>query len=273
MPGSVLASNCEGEPGEFAAMGHTRGVSSPPPTSVSHPSAGPPTPRSGPSVGQVFGVIAAFLVLAAVGATLRWKLTDVSTAAAATPPSSSSSVPAAPSTSAAPQPSQTQPSAPATTSGNGQFVIPDYAGAGTLFKAARDELRAHGLGVQLIFANGGSAQTVNRTDPGAGSPAPRGITVKVYVNGVAPPLSVPPVPADTRCSDWGHQLASIGFQVGYEGSKSRPVTAESPDQNDSTTVWNQRITLTCGDDHTPPSSPPSTGTNPPPVSPSPSPGP
>jgi hypothetical protein len=270
MPGSVLASKSEGEPGEFAAMGHTRGVSSPPPTSVSHPSAGPPPPRSGPSAGQVFGAIAAFLVLAAVGATLGWKLTDISPAAAAGPPTQSSSVPAGPSTSAAPQPSPTRPSAPPTTSGNGQFVIPDYAAAGTPFKAARDELRAHGLGVQLIFANSGSAQTVNRTDPAAESPAPRGITVKVYVNGAAPPLSVPPVPANTRCSDWGHQLASIGFLVDYEGNKSRPVTAESPDQNDSNTVWNQRITLTCGDDDTPPSSPPSTGTNPPPVSPSPS---
>jgi|GEM_PF-2942642 len=254
-------------------MGHTRGVSSPPPTSANHPSAGPPAPRPGTSAGRVLGVVAAFLVLAAVGATLGWTLTDVAPASAAqasTPPSSPS---AGPSESPTPQQTQTQPSTPATTQGKDGFVIPDYAAAGTPFKAARDELRGHGLTVDLIFASSGSAQTVNRTDPAAGSPAPRGTAVKVYVNGVAPPLGVPPIPNNTRCSDWGRQLASIGFVVaGYEGSKSKPVIAESPDQNDPNTVWNQQITLTCGDDNPSPSpSPPDT--TPPGVSPSPSAGP
>ena len=101
------------------------------------------------------------------------------------------------------------------------------------------------------------------------------MTVKIYVNGVAPPLSVPPIPNNTSCSDWGRQLASIGFLIaGYEGGKSKPVIAESPDQNDPNTVWNQQITLTCGDDHPQPSSSPSTSdTNPPGGSPSPSAGP
>jgi hypothetical protein len=240
---------------------------------ANRPSAGPSTPHSGATAGRVAAAIAAFVVLAAVGATLGWTLTDVSPAAAAGA-ATSSSAPAGPSASAAPQPSPTQPSTPPTTSGNGQFVIPDYATAGTLFKAARDELRAHGLSVDLNFADSGSSQTVNRTDPAAGSPAPHGITVKVYVNGVAPPLSVPPIPNNTRCSEWGRELASIGFVIaGYEGNKSKPVTAESPDQDDQNTVWNQQITLTCGDDNRPPSSPPSTDPGPPPVSPSPSPGP
>ncbi len=256
-------------------MGHTRGVSSPPPTSANHPSAGPPTPHSGTSAGKVLGAIAAFLVLAAVGATLGWTLTDVAPAVAAPPVQPSSSASAGPSTSAAPQPTQAPPTTPTTTPGNGQFVIPDYAAAGTLFKAARDELRGHGLAVDLVFADSGSAQTVDRTDPAAGSPASRGMTVKIYVNGVAPPLSVPPIPNNTKCSDWGRQLASIGFLIaGYHGGRSNPVTAESPDQNDPNTVWNQQITLTCGDDKPQPSSSPSTpDTNPPGGSPSPSPGP
>jgi hypothetical protein len=255
-------------------MGHTRGVSSPPPTPANHPSAGPPTPRSGTSAGRVLGAVAAFLVLAAVGATLGWTLTDVAPASAAQASTPPSSAPAGPSASPTPQQTQTQPSTPATTPGRG-FVIPDYAAAGTLFKAARNELRGHGLAVDLIFASSGSAQTVNRTDPAAGSPAPRGTTVKVYVNGVAPPLGVPPIPNNTSCSDWGHQLASIGFVIaGYEGSKSKPVIAESPDQNDPNTVWNQQITLTCGDDKPQPSSSPSTpDTNPPGGTPSPSAGP
>jgi hypothetical protein len=256
-------------------MGHTRGVSSPPPTYANHPSAGPRPPHSGTSAGQVLGVIAAFLVLAAVGATLGWRLTDVTPAAAArgsAPPASASTVPSA---SPSPQSTPSETSTPTATPGQDGFVIPDYAAKGTLFKAARDELRGNGLAVDLIFANSGSAQTVNRTDPAAGSPAARGITVKVYVNGVAPPLGVPPIPNNTRCSDWGRQLASIGFVVaGYQGSRSKPVMAESADQNDPNTVWNQQITLTCGDDNPQPSSSPSTAdTNPPGGSPSPSAGP
>jgi hypothetical protein len=217
----------------------------------------------------------AFLVLAAVGATLGWTLTDVTPAAAARGSAPPSSAPASPSPSPAPHSTQSQTPTPTSSPGKNGFLIPDYAASGTLFKAARDELRGHGLAVDLIFADSGSAQTVNRTDPAAGSPAPRGITVKIYVNGVAPPLSVPPIPNNTRCSDWGRHLASIGFVVaGYEGSRSKAVTAESPDQNDPNTVWNQQITLTCGDDHPQPSSSPSSpGTNPPGGSPSPSAGP
>jgi PASTA domain len=256
-------------------MGHTRGVSSPPPTPANHPSAGPPAPRSGTSAGQVLGAIAAFLVLAAVGATLGWTLTDVPPAAAAPPASSSSSSPAGPSASPEPQPTQAPPSTPATTPGNNGSGIPDYAAAGTLFTAARDELRGRGVAVVLIFASSGNAQTVNRTDPPAGSPVSRGMTVKIYVNGVAPPLGVPPIPNNTKCSDWGRQLVSIGFLIaGYHGGRSKPVTAESPDQNNPNTVWNQQITLTCGDDNPQPSSSPSTpDTNPPGGSPSPSAGP
>ncbi len=214
-------------------------------------------------------------MLAAVGATLGWTLTDVTPAAAAqgsTPPASPTTGPSA---SPTPQSPPSETSTPTPTPGNNGFVIPDYAAAGTLFKDARGDLRGHGLAVDLIFANSGSAQTVNRTDPAAGSSASRGMTVKIYVNGVAPPLSVPPIPNNTRCSDWGRQLASIGFLIaGYEGGKSKPVTAESPDQNDPNTVWNQQITLTCGDDHPQPSSSPSTSdTNPPGGSPSPSAGP
>lgn len=154
-------------------------------------------------------------------------------------------------------------------------MIPDFAAAGTLFMDARHELRDRGIAVDLIFADNGNAQTVNRTDPPAGSPASRGMTVKIYVDGVAPPLGVPPVPDNTKCSDWGRHLASIGFLIaGYHGGKSKPVTAESPDQNDPNTVWNQQITLTCGDDNPQPSSSPSTpDTNPTGGSPSPSAGP
>lgn len=232
-------------------------------------------PRSGTSAGQVLGIVAAFLVLAAVGATLGWKLTTVAPAAAAPPPVSSSSASAGPSESPPPQPTKAPPSTPTTTPGNDGSVIPDFAAAGTLFTDARNELRGRGIAVDLIFASSGTAQTVNHTDPAAGSPESRGMTVKIYVNGVAPPLGVPPIPDDTKCSDWGRQLASIGFLIaGYHGGKSNPVTAESPDQNDPDTVWNEQITLTCGDDHPQPSSSPSTpDTNPSSGSPSPSAGP
>jgi hypothetical protein len=242
---------------------------------TNRPSAGPPSPRSRTSAGKILGFVAGFIVLAAVGATLGWTLTSVPSASAAAPPTLSESASAGQSGTSAPPPTQTQPAPGPTTLGNRQFQIPDYAAAQTLFRDARDELRNHGIAVELIFASTGNAQTVNHTDPAAGSPGPRGITVKIFVNGVAPLLGVPPIPSDTRCSVWGRQLASIGFQVAnYNGDRSKPVTSESPDQNDPTTVWNQQITLTCGDKAPPPSASPSQTPDPgPTASPSPSGGP
>ena len=176
----------------------------------------------------------------AVGATLGWTLTTVAPAAAAPPPGAIIGVGRPVGSHRSHSRRKSPPSTPTTTPGDDGSVIPDFAAAGTLFTAAREELRGHGIAVDLIFANSGTAQTVNRTDPAAGSPASRGMTVKVYVDGVAPPLGVPPIPNNTRCSDWGRQLASIGFLIaGYEGGRSKPVTAESPDQNDPDTVWNR----------------------------------
>jgi hypothetical protein len=135
-------------------------------------------------------------------------------------------------------------------------VIPDYAAQGTQFPDARNQLRSHQVGVDLVFLGNGNDETVNRTSPPAGRSVSPGDTVKLFVNGVAPPLAVPPVPQGTTCQQWGRHLVDIGFRIaGYQGNRSKLVTAESPDQTDPTTVWNQAITLTCGDHGTPSPSP------------------
>jgi hypothetical protein len=254
-------------------MGHTRGVSSTPPTAgYPAPDNRPPGTR-GLSGGQILAAIAGFLVLAAIGASLGWIFTTVPPAAsAATGNSLLPSVSSSPSPTSTPEPSPSQPtSPPSSSSGTGDWLIPNFAANGTIFPDARTQLLSHGLQVILVFGDNGASEAVDHTNPGAGQPGRRGSTVKVYVVGAAPPLAVPPIPANASCADWGHYLVSIGFKIDkYKGSRSDPVTKESPDQNDPT-VWGDQITLTCGGDNPPPSSPPaSPSTTPPTSSPSPS---
>jgi len=151
-------------------------------------------------------------------------------------------------------------------------VIPDYAARGWTFIQARDDLRGHGIQGDPVFVGAGNSEAVDHTTPAAGRAVSRGVTVKIYVDGIAPPLAVPPVPGNTSCSDWAHHLVNIGFKIaGYQGKRTDPVTAESPDQNDPNTHWNSLITLTCGNHDNPP--PTQTPTTPPPTTPPPSPSP
>jgi hypothetical protein len=200
---------------------------------------------------------------------LGWSLTPVPTANAASPPQPSNSAStASPSPTATPSGTQTAES----TEPNGGFKIPDYAALGTPFTAARNELRSHKLGVDLVFGQSGPPQVVNRTSPVAGRTVTAGLTVRVFVNGPPPPLAVPPIVPGTSCQDWASQLVSQGFKIArYKGgNRSKPVTAESPDETDPTTTWNTAITLTCGDDQQGPTGSPSTSGPGGPPSPSPS---
>ncbi len=235
----------------------------------------PPNRPSGPpgngGSSRTVGYLAGFVVCVAIGATLGWNLTDTTPSpAAAVAPTGLASASASSSSAPAHEPS-TRPAKSPTNSA--VFTIPDYAARGWTFQRARDDLRSHGVQGDPVFAGSGTSQQVDHTNPGAGKPAPPGTTVKIFVDGVAPYLAVPPVPADTRCSVWGRHLASIGFRVGgYKGDKSQPVTAESPDENDPNTVWGDRITLRCGHsgNEPPPSPTPTTEPSTPAASPSPS---
>lgn len=211
----------------------------------------PANGRSGTSVGQVFAAVAGFLALAAIGAAIGWGVTK-----APVKPTNGPSLSPSPSVSASsPNPPSSPPASP-TSSAN---VLLDYTGQD--FPTVRQELRSLKLGVTLVFdATGPAGTTVRATVPPAGTPIHSGLTIKVFVNGTAPLLPVPPLPTTpTTCADWGKFLADTGFNLSYTppGSKNLKVAAETPGPGDTSTVWNETITLTCTPDgQLPPSSPP-----------------
>lgn len=242
-------------------MRHTHGVTASP----SAPSQRQvPRPRSGTSVGQVFAFVAGFVALAAIGAGIGWSVTDVGNPTT----TSSSSPPVSPSTTPPTSPSVTTTS-PTTPTGS---VLLDYAKLETDFRTARSDLLSQRVGVVLVFDQApppdGKQSVVVALSPPAGTRLHPGLTVHLYISGPAPALPVPAIPAaKTKCSAWGSQLVAAGFTVAYDptGSRSQYLWKESPDQTDTTTVWNQLITLSCNSTGTAPQPSPSV---PPPPSPS-----
>lgn len=190
------------------------------------------------SVGQVFAFVAGFVALAAIGAAIGWFMTDsptprtvASSSTAATP----TNVPSSPSTVPSTPPSQT---ATGTT-------IPDFNAAGVTFSDARDKLRDQGLGVALYFDDSGSGATVDHTVPAAGTVVKRGTTVKIYVIGPAPLLSVPDVGGE-RCAQGGKDLAAAGLLPSYPDGKEGDVMWTDPAATDTQTHWNDPIQVHCG---------------------------
>lgn len=248
-------------------MRHTHGVTPSPrqqPASVRRdlPAAVART-RSRTSVGQVFAAVAGFVALAAIGAAIGWGVTKAPTPLGSGNPS--------PPVSSSPSSPPASPSTPPATPTGSVFSIPDYFATGVTFQQARDELRLNKLGVTLVFLTSGPVgTTVIRTAPPAGTPAAHGVTVKVYVNGTPPMLAVPPTPlVPTVCGDWGKVLASTGFTPVYSPSdgKNLMLAAEDPGSDQTDTVWNQKITLTCTPDGQLPSPPPSGPPSAPPSAP------
>ncbi len=224
-------------------MRHTHGVTA---------SAAPPSAngRSGTSVGQVFAAVAGFVALAAIGAAIGWGVTK-----APVKPTGGPSLSPSPSVSAStPNPPSSPPVSP-TVSASGGLL--DYTGQP--FQQVRDALRSQKLGVTLVFQSTGPVGAlVTSTSPAAGAPVHPGLTIKVMVDGVPPPLAVPSPQGPTKCSDWGKFLSDTGFIPDYTppGSKNLLVAGESPGPDDPTTVWNEKITLTCtADGQMPPSGP------------------
>jgi hypothetical protein len=196
-----------------------------------------PPRKPGASVGQVFAFVAGFIALAAVGAAIGWFATD-----SPTKPVAASSTPPAPTVGPS-SPSPTPSVVPSVTvTGN---ALPDFRALNITFSDARDKLRDLGLGVQLIFNDAGQGATVDHTVPPAGSVVKRGTTVKIYVTGPAPLLTVPDITGE-RCGQGGKDVAAAGLIPSYPDGKIGDVMSTEPTADDPQTHWNDPIQVHCG---------------------------
>jgi hypothetical protein len=144
------------------------------------------------------------------------------------------------------------------------FVIPDYAALGADFRSARSELIDQKMAVVLFFDEANTTAppgSVERTQPPAGTPGRRGITVKMYVAGAAPDLVIPPPVSGVTCETYAKQLVLTGFTIGYQGNAAQAkkmFPADSMPQWTTTSTWNTKVTLICTPDGTLPTTPPPT---------------
>lgn len=234
-------------------MGHTHGVTLSQTTSMP-----PSAPRPATSVGQVFALVAGFLALAAIGATIGWTLTDTSSG---TPSASGSTTPSAPVT------HSSTPSPTVTTVQPGE-VVPNFTNVS--FITARQQLMAKKVQGVPVFNNSGTGgDDVIRTVPAAGSPMFRGETVKLYVNEPAPLLAVPDETSKS-CAIAGSDVARVGFRTQYSSGRNGVVLSQNPPATAQDAHWNDTVTLQCG---SPTNTPPSSGPSSPPPANSPSPDP
>jgi hypothetical protein len=134
------------------------------------------------------------------------------------------------------------------------LVLPDYTGAN--FVTARTELRGLQLGVRLYFGQGAEDPTVLRTEPAAGTPITRGLTVKVYVTGPAPLLTLPAV-VGQQCNVGGKALADAGVYPQYPTGRAGVVVSTAPAADATTVHWNDTVKVTCARPGTSPSPVPS----------------
>ncbi|WP_165521956.1 PASTA domain-containing protein [Micromonospora zingiberis] len=121
------------------------------------------------------------------------------------------------------------------------LTVPDLVGLD--FEEARDELRKRGLGWSFVFGSGDNS-SVRSTDPPAGTPVRRGITVKVIVAGAAPPNEVPDLIGE-RCRDAGAELVDDGFSPRFPTGRTGTVTAQDP-PGGTLRQWNDVVSISCG---------------------------
>ncbi|RIV38988.1 PASTA domain-containing protein [Micromonospora radicis] len=194
---------------------------------------------------MLVGGALATVLLAVIGAAGGWVLAGDQRPPPLTqsPPDDAGS--RSPSARATPTPRErpTPTSAPtsATPSPPTGLTVPDLTGVD--FEEARDELRERGLGWQLVFGSGDSS-SVRSTDPAAGTPVRRGITVKVFVAGAAPPNEVPDLIGE-RCREAGAELVDDGFSPRFPSGRSGTVTAQDP-PGGTVRRWNDIVSLVCG---------------------------
>jgi len=198
--------------------------------------------------GLIAAIAAAVLVLAVVGATAGWILAGRSGDKVAGPGSS----PTPSATSVAPptsEPPATPTATPTTTNTATGFRLPDVTNVD--FEQARRQLRDLRLGVSLVFGQSGEDRTVARTEPAAGQSVRRGITVKLYVRGMAPYATIPGV-VGLPCGQAGSIVADHGLVPQYPSGRTGVVVRTDPEQAPDRLRWNETLRVYCG---TPPSSP------------------
>ncbi|MEV6811478.1 PASTA domain-containing protein [Micromonospora sp. NPDC051296] len=139
-----------------------------------------------------------------------------------------------------PTPTTAAPSSTAPTRPTG-LAVPDLVGMD--FEEAREELRGLGLGWQFVFGSGNSSSVLS-TNPTAGTPVRRGVTVVVTVAGSAPPNSVPDL-LGMKCRDAAAELVDNGFSPRYPNGRSGTVTAQEP-EGGAVRKWNDIVYISCG---------------------------
>lgn len=203
-----------------------------------------PAPRFNRSV--VAATASAIVVLAVVGATAGWILAGrAGTGAAGSGGSPSPSVgSAAPSTTDTATPSSSSTATGGTVTGNPDgFRLPDVTDQD--FEHARRQLRELGLGVVLTFGQSGEDRTVWRTDPASGKIVRRGITVKVYVRGMAPYATIPGI-VGVPCRQAGSIVADHGLVPQYPTGRTGVVLRTDPEQAPDRLRWNDTLKVYCG---------------------------
>jgi beta-lactam-binding protein with PASTA domain len=122
--------------------------------------------------------------------------------------------------------------------------------AGIPFTDAFAQLRALKLGVNVVFLGEGDDQTVDHTDPAAGTVVKGGSTVKLFVKGSAPLVTVPDLTGLSCASGTGtagNTLFEKGLKIAYaDGVRDGIVISQTPDATSTTTHWNDTVTVTCG---------------------------
>ncbi|MDG4834661.1 PASTA domain-containing protein [Solwaraspora sp. WMMD1047] len=207
----------------------------------------------------VAGVIAGFVLLAAIGTLSGWLLAGGVGGDADPEDRLAGASPTA--TTPAPVPTTPEPEPPAVTPDrptalpevpDNRLRLPDLVG--TDFKEARTELRKRGLGWQVIFGAAGDDPAVSRTEPRAGTTVGRGTTVKLYVVGAAPAVAVPEA-TGLPCARAAAKLIDNGLYPRYPTGKVGPVVRQDPAAG-TEVRWNDQVNLYCGGDPDRPSASP-----------------
>ncbi|MEV1289751.1 PASTA domain-containing protein [Micromonospora sp. NPDC049679] len=194
---------------------------------------------------------AGLLLLSAIGAIGGWLLADpgrdnpsknAGGVASGSPTPALTSVTPSRAATAPVTASPVRPSAATERPQSGQFVLPDMVGVD--FEPARRQMRALGLGVQLVFAASGDDRGVERTEPAGGVMVRRGVTVKVHVGGAAPAATVPSV-TGVSCADAAALVVDHGLYPEYPTGRSGRVVRQDPDPSGER-QWNDRVKLFCG---------------------------
>jgi hypothetical protein len=197
-----------------------------------------PPQRSRPRL--LAGVAGALVVLAAVGATGGWLLAR-SNGDASRSGRAGASPSYGPSVSPSPSYTDSSPSPTAVETFAEQFVLPDLTGRDVT--DARRSLLDRRLGVVVIFGGRGDDRSVERTDPPPGTDVHIGMTVKLYVPGEPPVLTVPRLLGMT-CPAAGRAAADRGFTPRYVPDRAGVVVRQEPEPS-AEARWNDRITLHC----------------------------